>query len=356
LDLAPLDGEARYLQAELVDDQSVASIASELSEAMQQQEEFEKLSFHARSLFFFGAAKLAERDNKLELAADYFYQANKIRAGERKLLQLSYDLEAATKRASLIKQQYNQDVMVSDVKASPEPSLKLEPIFIVGMPRSGTTLVEKILSGHKHVQALGEQEAMVFIASDYQYYIASGAVEQPSELAAEQWQRMRQTYLDKVSDLSQRTFTDKMPHNFENVGLILKLFPDAKVIQVRRNAKDVALSVYQHPFPLSHRYASSVEDALHAVSAADGLMDYWSSLNLEQVFDLDYQNLVNEPVKYARELTEFCGLSWSEELLQPLNSDQKFYTFSELQVRKSIDSSRVDRWQKYADYIPAFSS
>jgi len=354
LELAPLNGEVRMIQAELTNQADLENMASELEEVMHDGLEISKQPFHSSSLLFFAAAKLAERRGKYDQASKFLRQGNDIRLNQQQRLHSVYNADQEVKKAEKIKQDYNEKAM-SKPAAVLNSNLKLQPIFIVGMPRSGAALIEKILSRINGVHALGEQEAMVFIASDYQHYQAAGQIQKPNELSSEQWQSMRQAYLDKISDLSKRIFVDKTPNNFENVGLILKLFPEAKVIQVHRNSKDVALSIYEHPFPLSHKYASRMLNTMHAISIAEDLMTHWTSLGLPQVHNLDYENLVREPDKYAKELVEFCGLSWSALILEPSVNDAGTFTFSGLQIPMSINSERIGRWKKFAKYFPEFT-
>lgn len=353
IEAAPLNGEAWMMRAELVSDTDSAAVEVSLNELLSDTPDLGKQNFHETSLLYFSAAIFAERSENYELAVKHLRQANNTRMDEQQRTHAVYDGQFATHRAASIKHSFNQDTMQKPA-AEPDGSLRLQPIFIVGMPRSGTTLIEKIIGRHADVQNLGEQQAMIMIASDFDLYRDSGQLAEPSLLTSEHWQHMRQAYLDKVSDLNKPVFTDKMPYNFENVGLILKLFPEAKVIQVHRDKRDVALSIYQLPFPLNHKYASWLADTLHAVSLSNELMDHWSELGLSQIHNVNYEDMVTSPEVYAKKLVEFCGLSWSPELLEPSDNAAKSFTFSELQAREKISNKRIGRWKRYAPHFPEF--
>ena len=346
-----LNGQAWFIKAELCNESDSESLLTKLEEVMNDQDAFAQQSFHQQSMLYFAAARLAQNLQNTEMAASCLRQANNIRMEELRRTHQVYNSDLAESKTSTIIELFTADVMEKR-GATKDTKFNLTPIFIVGMPRSGTTLVEKILGRNKQVQVLGEQDAMTFVAAEYEHARARGEVGKPEDVKEDQWQAMRQTYLDKISDLTKPIFTDKLPHNFQNVGLILKLFPEAKVIQLRRDAKDTAFSIYENPFALEHSYASWLVDSLHAVGQAERLMDHWASLHSPQIMDLHYESLVQNPNYYGELITSFCGLNWTEEMLQPTSDDQNSYTFSELQSRQPVNTSRVGRWKAYAEYLP----
>lgn len=347
----PLNGQAWHMRSELSDSSELEAGMAELELVMQDAAVFETLPYHQQSLLFFAAAQYADRMEKYEIAAHSLREANNIRMEEQKRQRTVYNSELASKKVSNIKKLFSLDV-IEKRSVKIDKSFNLKPIFIVGMPRSGTTLVERVLSRHKDVQALGEQEAMMAIASDYWFYNGSGQMAKPSELGEQHWQTMRQVYIDKIVDISKPIFTDKLPNNFENVGLIMKLFPEAKIIQVHRDKKDTALSIYENPFPMGHQYASWMMDALHATALAEDLMGHWTGFHSPQLLNVSYENLVQNPEYYGEQILNFCGLAWTEDLLVPRSEDALAFTFSELQARKPISKDRVGRWENYAKYFP----
>ncbi len=351
--LMPLNGQAWYMRAELADDSELDAGLAELEEAMQDESAFLALPYHQQSLLFFASAKYADRIGNYEIAAHSLREANNIRMEEQKRTRSVYDSELAEERVERIKNNFNLTV-AEKRGAKSDKTINLRPIFIVGMPRSGTTLVEKILSRHKDVQALGEQESMMSIASDYWFYQSAGQMPKPEGLEVDQWQAMRQAYLDKIVDLSKPVFTDKLPSNYENVGLILKLFPEARIVQLHRDPKDTALSVYENPFPLGHQYASWLMDTIHATEMAEKLMSHWTGFHSPQILDVNYEDLVNNPEYISEKILSFCELEWSQDVLKPKEGDALAFTFSELQARRPITSNRIGRWQNYANYFPEF--
>jgi hypothetical protein len=220
------------------------------------------------------------------------------------------------------------------------------------MPRSGTTLVERILGQNTNVHNAGELEAMEFVAIHFKHQLKIGRLPEPNMITANQWSELRAMYLEKLPKFSQPIFTDKLPHNFRNVGLILKLFPEAKIIQMHRDPKDVCLSIYERAFTSGHNYANRWEDLKHFHGSADRLMEHWSGLNSSQIIDISYEDLVQDAETTAKRLIDFVGFRWDKSYLDFHQSTHKSFTFSEIQVREPISAKRIARWKNYAPYIP----
>lgn len=127
------------------------------------------------------------------------------------------------------------------------------------------------------------------------------------------------------------------------------MFPHAKIIQMHRDSKDVALSMYQRPFSQSHPYTCDIQDALHFCAQSERLMSHWSSLNSDQILDVTYESLVARPDFYGKQIFEFCGLSWKQDYLDFNKTIAPSFTFSELQVRQPITQDNVGKWQRYSD-------
>jgi hypothetical protein len=159
-------------------------------------------------------------------------------------------------------------------------------------------------------------------------------------------------YFAKLPKITKPILTDKLPHNFRHVGIIHKLFPEAKVIQLHRDIKDVSLSIYSRAFSAGHNYANRWPDLAHFYAESEKLMAHWSSMNSARILDLTYENLVENPDYYAKQLIEFCGFEWNDTYLDFHRSTNKSFTFSEMQVRQPITNRRIRRWEKYAEYFP----
>lgn len=223
------------------------------------------------------------------------------------------------------------------------------PLFICGMFRSGSTLAEQILSGHSGVSAGGELDLIPAIVQQYlQPYPESVAA-----LDSAAVERLRKTYmagLDRMN-LRGRLVTDKRPDNFLHIGLIKKLFPESKIIYTRRNPLDNVLSLYFLHLNPRMAYALDLEDAAHWYAQHRRLMHHWKSLYANDVFELDYDELVENPRPAIRALLEFCNLDWEEACLDFHKAAAPVKTASVWQVRQPLYSKASGRWRNYAEMI-----
>ena len=212
------------------------------------------------------------------------------------------------------------------------------------MPRSGTTLVEKILSCIDGVDPGGEIMALEFVASQYYQALQVSGAKSPEQLGAADWQALVDSYW-QWAGREPALITDKMPHNFRNVGLITGMFPAAPVIYMRRDARDVCLSMYSRDFPDGHNYACDLEWLAHFYSQSARIMEYWQQLYPDRVLEVVYQDLIDDPRRKTQEIAAFCGLQWSETCLEFDKKASPSFTFSEMQVRKPLNRDGVGRWR-----------
>jgi hypothetical protein len=146
-------------------------------------------------------------------------------------------------------------------------------------------------------------------------------------------------------------FTDKAPLNFIHVGLIKCLFPDARIIHMCRDARDVCLSMYMHNFNDTFPCANDLGDLGHYHRQYTGLMQHWREALPGDFLDVEYQVLVNNTEETARAVIAFCGLDWDPNCLEFQSNPQAAYTFSELQVRKPIYRSSLQKWKAYEPWL-----
>ena len=223
------------------------------------------------------------------------------------------------------------------------------PIFIVGMPRSGTTLVEQILAGHPAVQGAGEIRLLPKI------------VEQVGDLAAniasfdgETLKRLGEAYLSRLSTLAagKPRVVDKFMENFVNAGLIRLILPDAKLIYVRRNPVDVCLSCYTSPLGNLRSYAFDQTDLGRYCRDYLKLMEHWQAvLPASHFLEIEYEAVVDDVEGQTRRMLEFLELPWDPACLEFYNVERPVRTASVNQVRKPIYRSSSGRWRKYVDHI-----
>ncbi len=235
---------------------------------------------------------------------------------------------------------------------APRGSDSRKPIFIVGMPRSGTSLTEQILASHPGVYGGGE---LSFLSDWVQ---KNFAVQQAREclrnLADEKTLRAgAESYLSRIEAIAADAnyVTDKMPANQLNVWAIALLFPNARVIHCRRDARDNCLACFIKNFAKPHNYADDLGDIAFFYREADRLMRHWKAQAPIAIMDMHYERLVNDTEAAVRALLAFCGLAWNDACLDFHKTERTVHTASRLQVRKKIYTSSIDRWRSYEPFL-----
>jgi hypothetical protein len=218
------------------------------------------------------------------------------------------------------------------------------PVFIVGMLRSGTTLAEQILASHPSMLGAGE---LSFWSSAFSESRAPRHLAPESGMA---WGNLTSNYLRLLDDLSLDALriVDKMPTNFAFLGLIHALFPNARIIHMRRNPLDTCLSIYFQNFDTAVTYANDLEDLAHYYEEYVRLMNHWrSSLPSGVMLEVCYEDLVIDPEAWSRKMVEFVGLPWDATCLNFHQTRRTVVTASKWQVRQKINSSAIGRWRNY---------
>jgi tetratricopeptide (TPR) repeat protein len=222
------------------------------------------------------------------------------------------------------------------------------PIFIVGMIRSGTTLVEQILSRHPDVSPAGELRFWVENEPRFLVDMVRGPDSAPD---CPSWRVDYEAELDRVS-VSARRITDKMPLNFWAIGLIHIAYPEAKIVHCRRNPLDTCLSIYVTPFRRAPEFGHSRSNIASAYREYFRLMEHWRSvIPASSLIEVDYEQLVSNPETKARELIQACDLDWCDSCLDPAQSSNPVNTPSQWQVRQPVYRGSVDRWRSYAEWL-----
>lgn len=228
------------------------------------------------------------------------------------------------------------------------------PVFIVGMPRSGTTLVEQILSMYPEVAAAGELADIGKLAAELQAVLhGTVPVNDITQLTREQCDGLAQRYLDMLDRRypKAKRVTDKMPQNFLHLGMIALLFPMARVIHCTRDPLDTCLSCYFQEFGGDHPYAYDLADLGAYYRQYQRLMAHWGEVLDIPVFEVRYEELAREPQRLSQAMVEFCGLKWDKRCLEFYGSEHLAATASMQQVRQPIYESSVGRRQNYASYL-----
>jgi tetratricopeptide (TPR) repeat protein len=236
---------------------------------------------------------------------------------------------------------------------APEGHPDTRPLFIVGMPRSGTTLTEQIIAAHPLAHGCGELPD-----------IALAARHLPSRHGTpQQWPHIVEDldpaalpaaaarYLAAASrhaPAEARRLVDKAPTNYYQLGLVAMMFPQARVVWCRRDPRDIAISTYGENFSPSERSATRLDGIGHAINLQERLMRHWQSVLPIPILELHYESLVSDPEAQARRLLEFAELPWDPACLAFHQSERGVQTPSRWQVRQPVHTRSVGRWRNYA--------
>ena len=230
-----------------------------------------------------------------------------------------------------------------------------EPIFILGMPRSGTSLIEQILASHSDVFGAGELREFRLFASGMKQASNVGREfpEAARDLSPKALRSFGEFYLITLRQRAPEAprFTDKMPRNFFYIGLIRMVFPNAKIIHCVRDPMDTCLSCYQQLFSGAQPFAYDLAELGRYYRAYKGLMAHWRKVLPGRIMDIAYEDLVNDQEEQSRRLLEFCGLDWENGCLNFYETKRTVKTASASQVRMPIYKSSVKRWKHYESHL-----
>ncbi|MCF6110126.1 tetratricopeptide repeat-containing sulfotransferase family protein [Mesorhizobium muleiense] len=229
------------------------------------------------------------------------------------------------------------------------------PVFVVGMPRSGTTLTEQICASHPDVHGAGELSKLRRVANAIGLGTSSaGDLNQPvtsiTEVLSRTLAEEHLSYLRERAPAALRV-VDKMPHNFELIGLIGLLFPNARIIHCRRDAIDNCVSCFVLNFSEAHSYNTDLNTLGLYYREYDRLMRHWNEVFPGLIFENRYETLVEDQEAQSRRLIDYLGLPWDDACLRFFDRDGSVNTPSRWQVRQPIYKSSVKRWKNYENEI-----
>lgn len=227
------------------------------------------------------------------------------------------------------------------------------PVFVLGMPRSGTTLVEQILASHPSAHGAGEVEYMRFFAIAAERITRKPFPLDIMKVPLETLREAGEAYLRnlKLNAGGAERVIDKLPHNFLRVGLIAAVMPNAKIILCERDPMDNCLSIYQHFFGPAHAYASDLPALGHYYLLFRDLMEWWEEILPGHMHPIPYEQLVSSTEDQVRQLLDYCELPFHENCLQFHQTQRQVKTPSEAQVRQPIYRGSIGRWKNYQAHL-----
>ncbi len=319
------------------EDEAVAMLAHQLAR--------EGLPDGVASKLHFALARIHDRRGEYDDAFKHFKEGNRLRHAKFDHAGFSRFIEALTSTWG----------HASSAQLPRSTIHTTQPIFIVGMMRSGTSLVEQILASHPEVFGAGELGTMDNFARGLPARLGTP---EPyphcvRRLTADMLTNMAREYLSRVERKAGGSphFTDKMPANFLHLGLIDLMFPDARVIHCVRDPMDTCLSCYCQPFGGEHAYAYDLEDMGFYYREYERLMTHWRKVLRIPMLELRYEELVADPEPVIRRLLEFCELPWNDRCLNPHTNPRAVATASHEQVQRPIYRESVGRWRHYAPHL-----
>ncbi len=300
-----------------------------------------------RTHLAFALAKAFEDLREYPQAFKYMEEGNRLRYET-----FNYAIDGDETLFNNIARTFTREAL-SKVEVDAEQSHR--PIFIVGMPRSGTSLVEKILASHSDVYGAGELSD--FYALGVENFLGDSNRFQFQPLNAysnETFETVGKTYLEKINRLNDQAkrITDKLPFNFMMIGLIKIALPNAKIIHCTRDARDVCLSVFKQNFTTqNYRFAYDLKTVAQFHNLYRMLMKHWHEVLPGEIYDIEYEALTQNPEHEIRNLLAACDLEWQDSCLDFDKTPGLVTTASFYQVRQPMYTSSVSLWQKYEEFL-----
>ena len=297
------------------------------------------LSQGSRALLLYTLNRIFEQSGENEQAYVAMVQANQLLAPLKPF-----------KKSSFIN--IVQSLINTDLKPHAAKPDQTVPIFIVGMPRSGTTLVEQILASHSLIGATDELPYIERIALSLEH--SGGYAKQLANLSPQQISYYQQQYLQESAQYFSTVpnyVIDKNPNNFLHIGLIKTLFPQAKIINVVRHATDNALSVFKQYFSFGHDYSYSLENIKVYWENYLTLMEHWDRQFPHDVYHLCFEKLVTQPNDEIPKLLAYCGVEFETDCLHFYQSKRPVMTPSASQVRQPMNTKAIGQCEKYQSFM-----
>ncbi|NOZ38105.1 MAG: tetratricopeptide repeat protein [Gammaproteobacteria bacterium] len=299
----------------------------------------------SRQTLHFELGKLYDKANDYDSAFQHYHSANEAAKPPFEQNEVEQVINSLTHA-------YNKETLSRLPHSSNESH---RPVFIVGMPRSGTSLTEQILGSHPDVFAAGEMNEINDLAASMPALLGT---DKPHPTCLK-WlnqntvDQLSQRYLNKLDAFSTdaRYVTDKMPHNFMNLGLIALLFPEARIIHCVRDPRDTCLSIYFQNFGWLHRYGADLVSLGVYYRQYKKLMQHWEDVLDLPMLTVRYEDMVADQEAVSRKMIAFCDLEWDEHCLQFHKSERHVATASYDQVRQKIYTQSKARWKNYEQHI-----
>lgn len=307
-----------------------------------------RLNDEDRCHLHFALGRMYHGCKHYERAFAHFERANRIHRRHRE-----FHLDEWVRRVDAIIETFDAEFFTR-IRGFGDPSP--QPVFVFGMPRSGTSLVEQILSCHPAVHGAGELNAVPECARRLGTEAGAGPQDYPRAAARVESgtaRRVAALYLEMLrrDRPAAERITDKLPGNYSYLGLIALLLPGARLVHCRRNALDVCLSNYMQHYGEGHVYSYDLRELGSVYRQYERLMRHWREVLPLEIHEIAYEEVVMDQERRSRELVAFCGLDWDPACLDFHTGRRAVATASQWQVRQPIYRSALDRWKHYESHL-----
>ena len=305
----------------------------------------EDMSDIERSQIYFALGKAYEVKKDFDNSFNNYFQGNEVKKGL-----IKYSSDDTTDNTKRILDFFNLETIRDFSKSS---TVDQDPIFVLGMPRSGSTLVDQIISSHSKVDGTQELPNIIKIASELNSNNQNTYPEILKELDESKLSEMGNNYLSETTWARKNApfFIDKMPNNFIHIGLIKTILPNAKIIDTRRDPMDTCFSCYKQFFARGQLFTYSLEDLGNYYTDYIKAMNHWHNVYGKDIFTVHYDNVINKTEETIRELIDYCNLPFEKECLEFYKSSRPVKTPSAEQVRQPIYKSGLNYWKNYEKHL-----
>lgn len=310
------------------------------------------LPINEKAIVGYGLGKALERQNKFDDAFRAFSTANHARSIESN----PFDRQQFDERIDRLIKLFNSKFYEQRKGWGSNSS---QPVFIVGLPRSGTTLTEQILSSHPQCFGAGELNVLTDLATSIPDRIKDSQTSWPSSVLYLDEQHLDTMSNEYLTISRQRAKTasiriiDKQPLNFWHVGLIALAFPNARILHCTRDIRDCGLSIFTQNFNISQNWATNLDDIAHYWKGYKKLMHHFGNICPENILEVRYEDTVENIQEQSERLLNFIGLDWDNKVLEFYKSKRAVQTPSRWQVRKPVYTTSTARWENYKKYLSA---
>ena len=339
IEIDPTQAETYYRLSEVKhfsnSDPDLAQINVQLNNTHEQSNELAYLCYAAGKAYI-------DIGEDTDLAFDYY-----ARGAAAKRSTINYEVGVDQNLFKNIATSFDQDKISQIYEYGYNCS---RPVFVVGMPRSGTTLMEHILASHSEVFGAGEQLTLQRLVKNKNEFKGNPFPGWIQNLGNDEYQQLGRDYWSSLREVSTEVHkvVDKMPNNFRFSGLILGMLNGARIIHVKRNSLDTCLSCFTHLFEDEQNYSYDLIELGKYYRAYSELMDHWKQVLPEDFYhEVNYEDIVNQPEQTIRTVLQHCGLQWESACLDFYRTKRLVPTASLVQVRQPLYKSAINRWKPF---------